>query len=129
MAQQHSCGCCSPTSAAPAAGATTPETTEATCYCPIDGVLGTVSKKYAMRIVAILGAAGPTRYGELQDRLKSASSATLSSHLDELADAKLIERRSFDEVPPRVEYSLTPRGRELETRLQPLLEWASDETG
>lgn len=81
-----------------------------------------------MRIVGVLGATGPTRFGELQDRLASASSATLSSNLEELVEAELIERRSFDEVPPRVEYSLTPRGRELETRLQPLLEWASETT-
>nr|WP_265112477.1 winged helix-turn-helix transcriptional regulator [Halosolutus halophilus] len=47
--------------------------------------------------------------------------------LDELTEKGLIERRSFDEIPPRVEYSLTPRGRELETRIQPLLEWAAEE--
>ena len=51
------------------------------------------------------------------------SSATLGNQLYEFDDAELIERRSFDEVPPHVEYSLTPRGRELEIRPQPLLEW------
>jgi DNA-binding HxlR family transcriptional regulator len=74
-----------------------------------------------------LGAAGPTRYGEIEERLAAASTSTLSDRLDELASADLLERRSFDEVPPHVEYSLTPRGRELEERLQPLLEWAATE--
>lgn len=96
-----------------------------TCYCPLDGVIDTVAKKYSMQIVALLGANGPTRFGELEEALEVTSTSTLSEHLENLADEELIERRSFDEVPPRVEYSLTPRGRELEERLQPLLEWAS----
>jgi DNA-binding HxlR family transcriptional regulator len=127
MAQQHSCGCCSSDSGPTSVGTTAPETTETTCYCPLDGVINVISKRYAMQIVGLLGAAGPTRYGEIQDRLAASSTATLSNRLDELVDAELIERRSFDEVPPHVEYSLTPRGRELEERLQPLLKWASQE--
>jgi DNA-binding HxlR family transcriptional regulator len=106
-------------------GATTSKTRETTCYCPLDGVINAISKKYAMQIVGLLGAAGPTRYGEIQDRLAASSTSTLSNRLEELVDAELIERRSFDEVPPHVEYSLTPRGRELEERLRPLLEWAA----
>lgn len=125
MAQQHSCGCCSSDPATTSVRATTPETRGTTCYCPLDGVIDTISKKYAMQIVGLLGAAGPTRYGEIQDRVATASTSTLSNHLEELVDAGLIERRSFDEVPPHVEYSLTPRGRELEERLRPLLEWAA----
>jgi DNA-binding HxlR family transcriptional regulator len=80
-----------------------------------------------MQIMGLLGVAGPTRYGEIEERLAATSTSTLSDRLDELTDADLIERRSFDEVPPHVEYSLTPRGRELEERLQPLLEWAATE--
>lgn len=95
-----------------------------TCYCPIDGVIDAIGKRYAMQIVALLGARGPTRYGELEAALGVTSSSTLADRLEELTAEGLIERRSFDEVPPRVEYSLTPRGRELEERLQPLLEWA-----
>jgi DNA-binding HxlR family transcriptional regulator len=125
MAQQHSCGCCSSDLAPTSVGTAAPEAIEATCYCPLDGVIDAISRKYAMQIVGLLGAAGPTRYGEIQDRLAASSTSTLSSCLDELVDAELIERRSFDEVPPHVEYSLTPRGRELEKRLQPLLKWAS----
>lgn len=78
-----------------------------------------------MQVIALLGAEGPTRFSELEAALEVTSTSTLSGCLADLVDEELIERRSFDEVPPRVEYSLTPRGRELETRLQPLLEWAS----
>jgi DNA-binding HxlR family transcriptional regulator len=123
MARQHSCECCS-TDPATVSSGTTVETAT-TCYCPLDGVIDAISKKYAMQIVGLLGTAGPTRYGEIRERVAAASTSTLSNRLDALVDADLIERRSFDEVPPHVEYSLTPRGRELEERLQPLLEWAT----
>lgn len=118
MAQQEGCACCSTSN-------TLDVGDEHVCYCPVDGVIETISKKYALQIVGILGSKGPTRYGEIADVLGVTSSSLLSTRLEELTDADLIERRSFDEVPPRVEYSLTPRGRELETRIQPLLEWAA----
>lgn len=122
MATEHSCACCGPDDPAPSTadgGETMP------CYCPLDGVIETVGRKYSMRIVGLLGARGPMRYGELEEVLEVTSTSTLADRLDQLAEEDLIERRSFDEVPPRVEYSLTPRGRELEERLQPLLEWAA----
>lgn len=121
MSHTHdrACACCG-TDAAGGADA------GMTCYCPLDDVIDTVGKKYAMQIVALLGARGPTRFSELEDELGVTSTSTLSEHLEDLAAEDLIERRSFDEVPPRVEYSLTPRGRELEERLQPLLEWAAE---
>lgn len=122
MAQQQSCECCSTSgSTATSVG------DDHVCYCPVDGVIETISKKYALQIIGILGSRGPTRYSELEDLLGVTSASLLSNRLEELAADGLIERRSFDEVPPRVEYSLTPRGRELESRIQPLLEWAAQE--
>lgn len=124
MSEVSECACCGPADESDGATAET-DGSELTCYCPIDDVIEVVGRKYAMRIVALLGANGPTRFGELEERLEATSTSTLSDSLDELVGADLVERRSFDEVPPRVEYSLTPAGRELEERLQPLLEWAS----
>lgn len=119
MAESHSCACCG------SDGGTEPTPTGVTCYCPIDGVIDVIGKRYGLQIVALLGAHGPIRYGQLEETLDVTSSSTLADRLAELVEKDLIERRSFDEVPPRVEYSLTPRGRELEARLQPLLAWAS----
>ena len=122
MAQQRGCACCgSADDAAPAAPA------EPSCYCPIDGVIDVISKKYSLQIVGLLGATGPMRYSDLEERLGVNSSSMLANRLEELAGEGLIERRSFDEIPPRVEYSLTRRGRELESRIQPLLEWAAED--
>ena len=119
MATQQSCECCSsgPSHAGAEEGLS--------CYCPVDGVIDTISKKYSLQIVGLLGANGPMRYGDLEAALGATSTSLLANRLEELTEAGLIERRSFDEIPPRVEYSLTQRGRELETRIQPLLEWAA----
>ncbi|MFC4439125.1 MULTISPECIES: winged helix-turn-helix transcriptional regulator [Natrialbaceae] len=122
MSQHGSCDCCSPASVEASTS-----TDEAVCYCPVDGLIETISKRYALQIVGLLGAHGPMRYGELEEQLGATSSSLLSTRLEELTDEGLIERRSFDEIPPRVEYSLTPRGRELEVRIQPLLEWTAEE--
>lgn len=96
-----------------------------TCYCPVEGVISVVSKGYAMQIIGLLGARGPMRFGDLEDALDIKSTSTFSKNLSELAEADLINRKSYDEVPPHVEYSLTPEGRELKEHLQPLLEWAA----
>jgi DNA-binding HxlR family transcriptional regulator len=122
MATRHSCECCGPDTDTSAE-----VEPAATCYCSLDGVLDAVAKKYGMQVVALLGANGPMRYGELEDALAVTSASTFSERLSDLVDAGLIERRSFDEVPPRVEYSLTTDGRVLEERLQPLLAWASQD--
>lgn len=89
-------------------------------------VMRLVARKYTLRIIALLDAHGPLRYTELQDALGATSTSTLADHLEDLADAGLVERRSYDEIPPHVEYALTERGRELDASLEPLLEWTAE---
>lgn len=98
-----------------------------TCYCPVDELLSIVSKKHALQIIAALKNNGTLRTSEIRDTLEISSSATLSHRLDELGEAGLIDRKQYDEIPPRVEYSLTDEGEELTTRFQPLLKWANAE--
>lgn len=116
------CGCCDPVEPSEAAE---PDLGDVTCYCPVEDLIDVISRKYAMQIVAVVGAAEGARFKTLEHRLPSASTSTLSHRLDELASAGLLERVSFDEIPPRVEYRLTEKGRQLQARLDPLLEWAS----
>lgn len=118
MSEHGSCNCCSTTAA-------TPEI-DTTCYCPANEIIDTISKKHALPIVSVLDSNGPTRYNELEEVLGVTSSSLLSTRLNELMSEGLIERQSFDEIPPRVEYSLTSDGEELGKRLRPLLEWASE---
>lgn len=125
MVPTQTCACCgSGVESEPA-----DTSTAMTCYCPIDGVMDTVGKKYSMQLVALLGAEGPIRYGAIKEELGVTSDSTLAERLDQLADHGLIDRRSFDEIPPRVEYSLTEKGEELQSHLQPLLNWAAQEAG
>lgn len=98
---------------------------ETTCYCPLSGVINVLSRKYAMQLVSVIGGHGTLRFGELEDHLATASTATLSSRLEELVDAGLIERTQYDEIPPRVEYELTRAGHELRDLLDPVLEWTT----
>jgi len=100
---------------------------DGTCYCPLTGVIDTLGRKYAMQLVSIIGAHESLRFAEIEDYLSSASTSTISKRLDEFEDAGLISRTQYDEIPPRVEYSLTEDGDEVRTRLEPLLEWASSD--
>lgn len=96
------------------------------CYCPLTGVVEVLARKYAMQLVCVVGAYGTARFGVLEAHLPTASTSTLSARLDELAEAGLVEREQYNEIPPRVEYSLSEEGEELRDRLEPVLEWASE---
>lgn len=105
----------------------TPEPTcdvDGTCYCPLTGVIDVLGRKYAMQLISIVGAHGTLRFAEIESHLPSASSSTVSRRLDEFEAAGLLSRTQYDEIPPRVEYTLTEDGREVSERLEPLLEWA-----
>lgn len=101
------------------------------CYCPLDGVLDLLSRKYAIQVVCAVGALEPVRYGEIEDALGGVSSSTLSARLSDLTDAGLLGREQHDTIPPQVEYTLTDDGETLCALLEPLLEWAEawDEHG
>ncbi len=78
-----------------------------------------------MQLISIIGAHESLRFAEIEDHLSSASTSTISKRLGEFEDAGLLSRTQYNEIPPRVEYSLTEDGDEVRTRLEPLLEWAS----
>lgn len=97
---------------------------EPNCYCPLDGVVTILSRKYAIQVICVVGALGPARYGEIEAAFGEVSSSTLSSRLSELTDAGLLSREQHDSIPPNVEYNLTADGEALCERLEPVLEWA-----
>jgi len=95
------------------------------CFCPLEGVIDLISKKWALLIVNALGNRGKLRFNNLMEELGSISPKTLSDTLKELKAEGLIKRESFAEIPPRVEYSLTQDGAELRKSIMPLLKWAA----
>jgi DNA-binding HxlR family transcriptional regulator len=100
------------------------ETAAGACRCVASDVFELLGRKYAMDVVCVVASHGTVRFGTVEDHLPDASTSTLSARLSELADAGLVDRERFDEIPPRVEYELSDEGRELAERLRPLAEWA-----
>ncbi|MDS0223692.1 helix-turn-helix transcriptional regulator [Haloarcula sp. S1AR25-5A] len=79
-----------------------------------------------MQLVSIIGAHDALRFAEIEEHLPTASTSTISKRLDEFEEAGLVSRTQYNEIPPRVEYALTDDGDEVRTRLEPLLEWATE---
>jgi len=98
---------------------------KAVCLCPLDGVIETIGKKWTLLLVNEIGNHGSLRYNDLLEELKGISPSTLASMLKELQNEDIISREAFNEIPPRVEYTLTKRGKELRTAIIPLLKWAT----
>ena len=65
----------------------------------------------------------PVRHKQFKESLKGISSKTLSTRLSELVSEGILDRQTFAEVPPRVEYKLTKKGQELIESITDLLEW------
>ena len=63
------------------------------------------------------------RFNELKRYLGNVSDKTLSTNLKELESAHLVERKEYPQIPPKVEYSLTERGRSLIPILDRMCEW------
>lgn len=106
-------------------GSETDDDREALPWQTVDDLMIMVAKTHAMGIVVQVGVEEPIRYNEIKDRLDITTDTAISTRLDELQEAGLMDRRRYDEIPPRVEYSLTPTGHELAACLRPILEWGS----
>lgn len=93
------------------------------CFCPLHGILDTISKKWALMVIAAIGNSGSSGFNELKRTLCNVSSKTLSNTLKDLEEQNLVKRTVEDTTPPTVRYSLTDKGFELRELLIPLLEW------
>ncbi len=94
------------------------------CLCPLEGIITTISKKWAILIISILGHHDRMRFNDLMTTLDGISPKSLTDLLKDLHKEGLIQREAFSEIPPRVEYSLTDEGRTLCEALVPLIKWA-----
>lgn len=96
--------------------------------CPMEYTLDLIGGKWKGAILYRL-LEGTRRYGELRRLLCRITQRSLTQQLRELEDDGLVRREVFAEVPPRVEYSLTDRGRTLEPVLVALLGWGASQIG
>ena len=94
--------------------------------CPIRNVLSRVGDKWSMLVLFTLESNDNQRFKELQRNIPDISQNMLTATLKMLEADGLIRREVFPEVPPRVEYSLTKKGKSLLPLIDNLLSWASE---
>jgi DNA-binding HxlR family transcriptional regulator len=94
---------------------------------PATGLFSLLGRSHAMAILfyVVREEPRPWRFSELEETL-DISPNTLSNRLAELVEAGLLERRSYDEIPPRVEYEATRRALDLAPVFEALREWAEE---
>ncbi len=78
-----------------------------------------------MRILWCLREQTERRYGDIRREIPGITDMMLSQSLRELAADQLVERRQYQEIPPRVEYMLTPKGAGILPALEQLALWAA----
>ncbi|MGW7353678.1 winged helix-turn-helix transcriptional regulator [Streptomyces sp. NPDC054784] len=93
--------------------------------CPCRAMLNLLANKWSALAIGALEE-GPQRFGRLQDRLQGVSAKVLTRTLRRLEDAGLVERTVYPEVPPHVEYALTPLGSGAAVPLRALRAWVED---
>ena len=94
--------------------------------CIIRNVIARFSGKWSILILCVLAENDSTRFNAISRALPDISPKVLSATLKVLEQDRLIGRRFYAEVPPRVEYSLTAKGRSLMPILFNLIDWAID---
>lgn len=94
--------------------------------CPIRNVLSRVGDKWSMLVLFTLESNNNQRFKELQRNIPDISQKMLTTTLKMLEADGLILRVAFSEIPPRVEYSLTKKGKSLLPLINNLISWASD---
>ncbi|BCG59434.1 winged helix-turn-helix transcriptional regulator [Paenibacillus sp. URB8-2] len=82
--------------------------------CPIAKTLDVIGTKWTFLIIRDLLIEGTMRFSDLLKSMDGISPKTLSLRLKELEENGVVERKVYPEVPPRVEYTITEKGRQLE---------------
>jgi DNA-binding HxlR family transcriptional regulator len=90
--------------------------------CPSRTILDHVTSKWGVLVLVAL-ADETLRWGELRRRVQGVSEKMLAQTLQRLERDGFVHRDAYPVIPPRVDYSLTDRGRELVAHLVPLLRW------
>ncbi len=94
--------------------------------CPIRNILARISGKWSLLVIFTLDKTGrePMRFKELQREIPDISQKMLTATLRILEEDGYVMRTVYPEVPPRVEYALTPRALSLLPHINALMEWA-----
>lgn len=94
--------------------------------CPIRNVLSRVGDKWSLLVLYSLQHREPVRFKELQRQIPDISQKSLTQTLRTLEVDGFVTREVFPEVPPRVEYSLTPRALSFLPLVENIIKWAME---
>lgn len=97
--------------------------------CPVRNVISHFSGKWSILVLCVLAENETTRFNGIGRAIPDISPKVLTATLKTLEEDKLVKRELFAEIPPRVEYSLTEKGRSLMPHLNGLIGWALDNWG
>ena len=96
--------------------------------CPFQEAIDLLSKKHAMTLVWLLRDGAPRRFNDIKRSL-GVNPVSLSARLGELETAGVVDRKTFRQVPPRVEYWLTQKGKDLVPLMDRLGDWSGKHLG
>ncbi len=94
-------------------------------FCPLQEIADVLERKWSFQIIYEIGNHGKIRFNELQEELRHISPKTLSDTLKTLESGHLISKKSFNQIPPKVEYSLDKDGLALYPIVVSLLKWST----
>lgn len=92
---------------------------------PFGYTMSVIGGKWKMAILYLVSAKQPIRFNEMQRQLGAVTYKVLSAQLKELEADGLVKRVEYPQIPPKVEYLLTPRGQTLLPVLEQLCEWGA----
>lgn len=92
--------------------------------CPVRNVLCRLGDKWSMLVLITLNANGTMRFNDIHKTIADVSQRMLTVTLRTLEADGLVNRKVYAEVPPRVEYELTERGKSLIPHIEGLVDWA-----
>lgn len=92
--------------------------------CPFEYGLRVFGGKWNARILCLLSRHTPLRFRQIREELRDISDAVLSGSLKELLAEDVIRRDAYNEIPPRVEYSLTDKGKSILPLLRSICAWS-----
>ena len=97
-------------------------------YCPIARTLEVIGERWTFLILRDLVLDGPRKFQDLERSLAGISPNTLSARLKTLEENGIVERQFYADHPPRAEYVITAKGRELRPILKTLKDWGERHT-
>ncbi|AKA68881.1 winged helix-turn-helix transcriptional regulator [Clostridium scatologenes] len=93
--------------------------------CPIDFTIDLISGKWSMWILWVLQD-GPLRFGEIRKKVPNITEKMLIQQLKKFENCNIISRKAYNQIPPKVEYSLTENGKSLKPIMTSIRKWGEE---